>query len=182
MLTGDLAVVPHSSGHSWYAPTDPRHYGPLVRYVKFRVAHAPWMLETFSPPPAVIDPDMHYGTCVTHVPRCMSVSKTSSILWSWWRGKRSRHSKRMRNVQFYVSVKRPMMVTDIMIPNMHQVINSNCADSIVTIYQSYRFVTIECTMFPGAWGVRNSFVSFLLSGSSSENDTSPYLCMFVNVQ
>ena len=43
-------------------------YGPLARYVKLRVAHAPGMLGTFSPPPWVSDPDMHHGTCVTHVP------------------------------------------------------------------------------------------------------------------
>ena len=46
--------------------------------------------------PLVSDPDMHHGTCVTHVPWCMS-------------GKRCRHSRRMRNPQFYVSIKRPMM-------------------------------------------------------------------------
>ena len=34
--------------------------GPLTRYVKLRVAHAPGM--------RVNDPDIHHGTCVTHVP------------------------------------------------------------------------------------------------------------------
>ena len=43
---------------------------------------------TFSPPPRVGDPDMHHGTCVTHVPWCMPGSITSSFLWSRWRGKR----------------------------------------------------------------------------------------------
>ena len=80
-------------------------YGPLNRYVKLRVAHAPRM---FSPPPRVSDPGMHHGTCVSHVPWCMSGSLTSGFLWSRWRGKRSRHSRRMRNPQFYVSGKRPM--------------------------------------------------------------------------
>ena len=53
-------------------------YGPLTRYVKLRVAHAPGMPGTFSPPPIsketaiVSDPSMHNGTCVTHVPWCMS--------------------------------------------------------------------------------------------------------------
>ena len=37
------------------------------------------------------DPDMHHGTCVTR-----------------WRGKRSRHSRRMHNPQFYVFVKKPI--------------------------------------------------------------------------
>ena len=64
----------------------------------------PW---TFSPPPLVSDPDMHHGTCVTHLPWCMPGSLTSGFLWNRWRGNRSRHSQRMRNPQFYVSVKRP---------------------------------------------------------------------------
>ena len=51
---------------------------------------------------------MHYGTCTTHVPWCMPESLTRGFLWSRWRKKRSRHSRRMRNPQFYVSGKRPM--------------------------------------------------------------------------
>ena len=74
--------------------------GPLARYVKLRVAHAPGMPGTFSPPPPVSDPDMHPGTCVTHVPWCMPGSLSSVFLRSWWRGKRSRNSRRMRNTQF----------------------------------------------------------------------------------
>ena len=64
--------------------------------------------ERYPPPPRFSDPDMHHGTCVTHVPWCMSGSLTSSFLWNRWRGKRSRHSRRMRNPQFCVSGKRPM--------------------------------------------------------------------------
>ena len=66
-------------------------------------AHAPGMPGTFSPPPRVSDPDMHHGTCVTHVPWCEPGSLTSGLLWSQWWGKRSRHS------WFYVSVKRSMV-------------------------------------------------------------------------
>ena len=83
-------------------------HGPLARYVKLRVAHAPGMPGTFSPPSRVSDPDMHHGTCATHVPWCMPGSLISGFLWSQWRGKRSRHSRRMRNPQFYVSGKRPI--------------------------------------------------------------------------
>ena len=54
--------------------------------------------------PLVSNPGMHHGTCVTHVPWCMSGSLTCG-----GRGKRSRHSRRMRNPQFYVSGKRPMV-------------------------------------------------------------------------
>ena len=41
-------------------------HGPLARYDKLLVAHAPGMPGTFSPPPRVSDPDMHHDTCVTH--------------------------------------------------------------------------------------------------------------------
>ena len=83
-------------------------HGPLARYAKLLVVHALGMPETFSPPPRINDPDMHYGTCVTHVPWCMPGSLTCGFLWSRWRGKHSRHARRMRNPQFYVSGKRPM--------------------------------------------------------------------------
>ena len=45
------------------------------------------MAGTFSPPQRVSDPDMHHGTCVTHVPWCMPGSLTSGFLWSRCRGK-----------------------------------------------------------------------------------------------
>ena len=83
-------------------------HGPLTRYVKLRVAHAPGMPGTFSATPRVSDPYMHHGMCVTHVPWCMLGSLTTGFLWSRWRVKHSRHSSRMRNPQFYVSGKRPM--------------------------------------------------------------------------
>ena len=60
--------------------------GPLTRYVKLRVAHAPGMPGTFTPQPRVSDPYMHHGTCVTHVPWCMSGSFTSGFVWSQWWG------------------------------------------------------------------------------------------------
>ena len=50
-------------------------------------AHAPGIPGTFSLPPRVNDPDMHHGTCVTHVPWCMPGSLTSGFLWRRWRGK-----------------------------------------------------------------------------------------------
>ena len=64
--------------------------------------------ERFPSLPQFSDPDMHHGTCVTHVPWCMPESLTSSFLWIRWRGNRSRHSRRMRNPRFCVSGKRPM--------------------------------------------------------------------------
>ena len=75
------------------------------------------------PSPWVSDPDMHHGTCGTHVLRCMPWSLTSGCILSRWRGKRSRHSRRMRNPQFYVSGKRPMVRV--------------CHSSAHTIYREY---------------------------------------------
>ena len=55
------------------------YHGPLTRYAKSRIVHAPGMPGTFFPPPTarkppISDPDMNHGTCVTHVPWCMSGS------------------------------------------------------------------------------------------------------------
>ena len=83
-------------------------HGPLTRYVKLRVAHAPGMPGTLSLWPRVSDPDMHHDTCVTHVPWCLPVSLTSGFLWSRWRWKQSRHSRSKRNLHFSVSDKRSM--------------------------------------------------------------------------
>ena len=61
-----------------------------------------------SPPSRVSDPEMHRDPCVKHVPLCMPGSLASGFLGSRWWGKRSQHSWRMRNPQFYVSGKKPM--------------------------------------------------------------------------
>ena len=74
-LTGGM---PNGAIHSkqWHGPT-------CHGIHKIAGAHAPGMPGTFSPSPQVSDPDMHHGTCVTHVPWCMPGSLTSSFLWSW---------------------------------------------------------------------------------------------------
>ena len=118
-------VQPSDNRLCWFIATNqvPNDlHGPLSRYAKLRVAHAPGMPGTFSPPPRVSDPDMHHGTCMTHVPWCMPGSKTSGFLWSRWCGKRSRHSRCMRNPQFCVSGKRPMLIM--------MCISWMCADAI----------------------------------------------------
>ena len=112
----DLVLVPEKSRWTNTTATDalssPGHQqpwnGPLARYVKLRVAHASGMPGTFSPPLRLSDPDMHHGTCVTHVPWCMPGSLSRSFLFNVSRGKRSRHSRRMRKQQFCESGKRPI--------------------------------------------------------------------------
>ena len=71
---------------------------PLTRYAKLRFAHAKG---TFSPPTRISDPYVHHG-----MPR----SLTSAFISSWWRAKRSWHSRCMRNQQFCVSVKMPITI------------------------------------------------------------------------
>ena len=76
-----------------------------------RVARVPGIPGTFSQPPQVSDPDVHYGTCVTHVPWCTPRSLSHGFLWRRGRGKRSRYSRRMHNPQFYVSVRVPVIAS-----------------------------------------------------------------------
>ena len=83
-------------------------HGPLARYARLRVAHAPGMPGTFSPSSQVSDPDMHHGTCVTHVPWCMPGSLTSGFLWNRRRGETFPAFPAHAHPQFYVSGKRPM--------------------------------------------------------------------------
>ena len=84
------------------------YHGPLARYATLWVMQALGMLGTFSLLPRVSNPDMHHDTCVTHVPG----SLTSGFLWIQWWGKCSRHHRRIRNPQFYVSGKRPILFTE----------------------------------------------------------------------
>ena len=88
--------------------------GPFTRYVKLRVIHAPGMPGRSSPTPTSTPTPtpketgwlrsqhgsrhVHYVRAVMHV----------GIANPRWRGKRSRHSRCMRNPQVYVIGKRPM--------------------------------------------------------------------------
>ena len=103
------------------------------------------------PATAVSDPDMHHGTCVTHVPWCMSVSLTSGFLWRRWRGKRSRYSWRMRNPQFCVSVRRH-------VPTFHLHISQNKLPKnllwelpLTTILNVQANVSIQVCMLPAMY-------------------------------
>ena len=42
-------------------------HGPLTKYAKLQIAHAPGMLGKFPLPLRISDPDMHHSTCDTHV-------------------------------------------------------------------------------------------------------------------
>ena len=107
-------LLPSEVGHSWTITPHSNlwiyklTHGPLTRYVKLRVAHAPGMPGTFSPDgriqrrPLVSDPGMHHGTCVTHVPWCMSESLTRGA------GENVPAFSAHAHTQVDVSGKRPM--------------------------------------------------------------------------
>ena len=85
-------------------------------------------------------------TRMTHVPWCMPGSLTCVILWSWWRRKRSRHSRRMRNPQLYVSAKRPMARSSIPwwlkchSPLHSQNINNYVTDFVYSAYRAFEII------------------------------------------
>ena len=83
-------------------------YGPLTRYGKLRIAHAPVMPGTFSPPPTSKKTaswqSRHALRHVRHARAVMHVAIASPR----WCGKRSRYSRRMCNPQFSISGKRPI--------------------------------------------------------------------------
>ena len=102
-------------------------HGPLTRYVKLWVSHAQGIPRRFSPPTASKETagkrSRHASRHVRHARAVMHVG----IANPRWRGKRSQHSRRMRNQQFYVSGKRP-------IANMtHWVSLANCEESCVVL-------------------------------------------------
>ena len=82
-------------------------------------ANAPGMPGTFSPPPQFSNPDIHHGTCITHMPWCMLGSQTRGVPWSRCCGKCSQHFPRMHNPQFYVTGKRPMYMFAVLYYSWH---------------------------------------------------------------
>ena len=114
LLSGMYKITRLQSSRIWNLITYMKIicHGPLTRYVKLQVAHAPGMPGTFSPPPtskeAVSKRSQHASRHVRHARAVMHVG----IANPRWRGKRSRHSRRMRNPQFYLFGKRPIIVVD----------------------------------------------------------------------
>ena len=93
-------------------PTICTYHGPLPGYAKWRFAHAK---ETAI----VSEPGMHHGTCVTHVPWCMSGSLTRgggktfpafpaharpAILCIWQEAHRLHDSNKYKNPAFLGSI------------------------------------------------------------------------------
>ena len=88
-------------------------HGPLARYVKLCVAHAPGMPGTFSPPPTSKEPSSwrsrHASWHVRHARAVMHVGIANLRSWR----KHSQYSRRFRNPQCYAAGKRPIGDTDL---------------------------------------------------------------------
>ena len=91
---------------SFYIP-----HWPLTRYVKSRFTHALGMPGMYSLPPTLKETASwrfrHASRHVRHARAVMHVGIANPL----WRGKRSRHSRRMRDTIFSVFGKRPMQYT-----------------------------------------------------------------------
>ena len=93
----------------WWASCISARHGPLARYVKLRVRMRRECRERFPRHRRWVIP-----TCITaRASRtCRDACRDRQLSVSFeigGGGKRSRHSRRMRNLQFYVSGKRPML-------------------------------------------------------------------------
>ena len=137
----------------WQLPVS-SYNGPLTRYVKLLVAHAPGIPGTFSPPPTSKETasqrSRHASRHVRHARAVMHVGITNPR----WRGKRSRHSRRMRNPQFYVSGKRPM----------GQWLEVDTIEVLSKTKRSRSINSSRLTSFYTTWGIKCSFLHSCVTG------------------
>ena len=93
----------------------------------------------------------------------MPGSLTRGFLWSRWRGKRPRHSRRVRKRQFYVAGKRPMSSTPylrvISFSRLQAILELRCTEVInkhmhklTNIYKrTYLALFFECGQVKWSW-------------------------------
>ena len=83
----------------------------VMSYIEINKAVSQWLL-TFNLCVSVTWPlTCAFHISCTHTPEIIDMHRgMCDNFWSRWRGKRSRHSRRIRNLRFYVSGKRPMYV------------------------------------------------------------------------
>ena len=84
---------------------------PVRRNVKLWVAHVPGIPVTFPPPSTSKETASSRSRHASRHVRDARAVMHVGIANLRWRGKRSRHSRRMRNLQCYLSDRRSMVVT-----------------------------------------------------------------------
>ena len=108
--------------------------GSITLYVKLWFAHAPGLSGTCFPLPiskkTASKISLHAPRHVRDVRAVMHVG----IANPRWRGKRSRHSRRMHKSQFYVSGKRPMLWTTQAPVSYHKLHFTIPYDTLARIY------------------------------------------------
>ena len=100
---------------------------PLIHLSRWQSIKNETRLQTFKMSMCLLPDRKNCGLCMRQecwecfphhrglvIPTCMSGSVTSGFLWSRWGGKRSRHSRCMRNSLFCVCGKRPMRYHEIL--------------------------------------------------------------------
>ena len=150
MITSRAIYINH---RVWWTPW------ASTRYVKLRIVHAPACRERFPCHRRLVIP-----TCITARALSMPGSLTSGFFWSRWRGKRSWHSRRMRNPQFYVAGKRSILITLI---SDFKVLGLHMADFITYFnFVLVKHITnIPCKMF--ANNINNCFIDWCNYGIST---------------
>ena len=130
-------------------------------------------------PTRVSDTGMHRGTCVTHVPWWIPGSLTSSFLWSRWRGKRSRHSRRMRKPQFAYLVRGPW-------PTPDEVLSKRLSQnaSTLTLPRCFHDDVMKWKQFPRYWpfvrGIHRSPVNSPYKGQWCAALMFSLICVWIN--
>ena len=129
----------------------------------------------------VSDPVMHHGTCVMHVPWCMS--GTPNRVGG---GKRSRHSRRLRNSQFYVFGKRPMTSTNAYpLPLSHlrfkllRSLNQNAIPSFPLCQKMWQTVNLPCTQH--GWLLFSYRKTSSISRTKSQNLNVSHLVLWLSL-
>ena len=93
--------------------------------------------------PLVSDSGMHHATCVTHVPWCMWDRYLAVAGKRFWH---SRDSRRMRNPQFCVSGRRPMVKKSLISDRLHWTWGSRLVWHPLGARQSVIIITVLISM------------------------------------
>ena len=108
---------------------------------------------TFFPPPQVSYPDIHHGTCITHVPWCMPGSLTSGFLWSWWRENVPGFPGACATHNFTYLVRGPLGVREVILQDIGNIgrYPTTKRTIILGIYRMHR--TLKCFVFLTIWSI-----------------------------
>ena len=131
--------------------------------------------------PRVSDPGMHHNTCLT-----ACAVQHAGIVNSWWRGKRSRHDRRIRNPQFYVSGKRPMTSIPtasccIWYMDIYRKLPRNVAISMCVTFQ---YNAIRCSLqhvYDTSWKVTGYRFEIYVTYMFEIASNATFSCLFVLV-